>query len=77
VSDRVNCDGVGFDREQHALVADTQSHSGYTFECLHIAGAGFRRQFEINLRARDGGKFAPLTRGSGSQCDLFHIFKIA
>ena len=26
VSDRVNCDGVGFDRKQHAPVADAQPH---------------------------------------------------
>jgi hypothetical protein len=41
--------------------------------------AGFRerRQFEINLRARGRGKFAPLTGGGGSERNLFHTFKIA
>jgi hypothetical protein len=79
VSDRVNCDGVGFDREQHAPVADPQPHGSHAFECLHITSAGFRerRQFEVDLRARGGGKFAPLAGGGGSKCDLFHIFQIA
>jgi hypothetical protein len=53
VSDRVNCDGVAFDREQHAPVTGTQPHSGYAFEHFHLSDAGFRkrRQFDVDLRA--------------------------
>jgi hypothetical protein len=58
----MNCDAVGFDCEQHAPIAGAQPHSGYAFERLDIASAGFRegRQFAINLRARRSRKFAPL-----------------
>jgi hypothetical protein len=51
-----------------------QSHSGYTFECFHIADAGFRerRQFEVNLRTRRSSKFTPLADSGGRECDLFH-----
>jgi hypothetical protein len=41
MSNRVNCDGVGFDREQHAPVAGTQPHSGHALERLYVASAGF------------------------------------
>jgi len=75
----VNCDGVGFDRKQHAPITGAQPHSGYAFERFHVADAGFRerRQFEVDLRARSRGKFAPLAGGGGSKSDLFHIAKIA
>jgi hypothetical protein len=75
VSDRVNSDGVGFDCEQHAPVADAQPHSGHTFERFHIANTGFRenRQFEIDLPARSSGKLAPLADGGGSKRNLLHI----
>src|SRR5713226_7629920 len=62
VSNRVNSDGVGFDREQDAPNTGAQPHSGCTFERFHIADAGFRKrlQFEIDLCPRSSGKFAPL-----------------
>jgi hypothetical protein len=77
MSNRVNCDGVGFDREQHAPVAGTQPHSGHAFERLYVASASFGecRQLEVDLRARSDGKLAPLAGRSGSERDLFHTLK--
>jgi len=77
MSDRVNCDGVGFDREQHAPVAGTQPHSGHAFERLYIASAGFRerRQLEVDLCARSDGKLAPLAGRGGSERDPFRTLK--
>jgi hypothetical protein len=79
VSDRVNCDGVGFDRKQHAPVTGAQPHSGYAFERFHVADACFRKrsQFEVDLRTRRSGKFAPLANGGGSKLNLFHGATIA
>jgi hypothetical protein len=75
VSNRVNSDGVGFDREQDAPITGAQPHSGCTFERFHIADAGFRErlQFERDLRARSSGKFALLADSGGSKLDLFHL----
>jgi len=75
----MNCDGVGFDRKQDAPVSGTQPHSGRAFERLHIADASFRErlQFEVDLRARGGGKFALLADGGGSELNLFHRPTIA
>jgi hypothetical protein len=63
VSDRVNRDGVGFDRKQHAPVTGTQTHSGHAVERFHVADPGFResRQLEVDIPTRRSGKFAPLT----------------
>jgi hypothetical protein len=57
----------------------TQPHSGYAFEHFHVTDAGFRerRQFDVDLRARCGGEFAPLADGGGSERDLFHGVTIA
>jgi hypothetical protein len=79
VSDRVNCNGVAFDREQDAPIAGAQTHSGCAFERLHIAVAGLRKnlQFEVDLRACGTGKFAPLADGGGSKLDLFRLTSIA
>jgi hypothetical protein len=75
VSDRVNGDDVGFDRKQHAPVADAQPHSGHAFERFHVANTGFResRQFAIDLRARGRGKLALLADSGGSKRNFFHI----
>jgi len=75
VSDRVDCDGVGVDREQHTPVTGAQPHSDHAFKRLDVALAGLRErcQFGINLRARSGGEFAPLARGGRSERDLFHL----
>jgi hypothetical protein len=79
VSDRVNGDGVGFGREQDAPVTGTQPHRGGAFERFHIADAGFRErlQFEVDLRTRSSGKFAPLANGGGRKLDLFQMEIIA
>jgi hypothetical protein len=65
--DRVNCDGVGFHREQDAPLTGAQPHSSRAFECFHIADASFRErlQFQVDLRARNSGEFAPLADGGG------------
>jgi hypothetical protein len=49
------------------------------FERFHIADAGFRErlQFEIDLRARSSGKFAPLADGGGRKLNLSHMRLIA
>jgi hypothetical protein len=47
VSDRVNCDHVGFDREQDAPVTGAQPHPDSAFERFHIADAGFRERFNL------------------------------
>jgi len=79
VSDRVNCDGVGFDRKQHAPVTGAQPHCGYAFERFHVADASFRErgQFEVDLRTRSSAKFAPLADGGGRELNLFHGVTIA
>jgi hypothetical protein len=79
VSDRVNCDRVSLDREQHAPITDAQTHSANAFECFHVARTGCRerRYFEINLRAPSGGKLSPLAGGSGSKRDFLRISDIA
>ncbi|WP_424595283.1 hypothetical protein [Bradyrhizobium sp.] len=79
MSDRVNRDGIGLDHEQDASVAGAQPHSGDAFERFHIASAGRRErlQFEVDLRARRGRKFAPLANGRRSEVDLFHFPNIA
>ena len=79
VSDRVNCDGVAFDRKQHAPVTGAQPHSGYAVERFHVADASFRErgQFEVDLRTRRSGKFAPLADGGGRGLNLFHGSTIA
>lgn len=60
-------------------VTGAQPHSGHAFERFYIANAGFRerRQFDVDLRTRDGRKFAPLAEGSGDEGDLFHRQTIA
>jgi hypothetical protein len=79
VSNRVDCDDIGFDREQDAPVTGAQPHSGSTFERFHIADAGFSEylQFEVDLRARGRRKFAPLADGGGRKLDLFRPLAIA
>ena len=44
VSDRVNCDGIGFDREQDAPVARPQPHARRALKRLYIADPGFRER---------------------------------
>jgi hypothetical protein len=51
VSDRVNCDSVGFHREQDAPVARAQPHSGCAFERFHIANATLRERLQFEARS--------------------------
>src|SRR4051812_13308068 len=75
VSDRMNCDGVGSDREHDAPITGAQPHSDDTFERLHITSAGLRErfQFEIDLRARRRSQFPPLADSCRRELDVFHI----
>ena len=74
MSDRMNRDGVALDREQHAPISGAQPHSGDALERFHIANARFRerRQFDVDLRARNNGKLAPLADRGRSKRDFSH-----
>jgi hypothetical protein len=60
-------------------VTGAQPHCGCAFERFHIADAGFCEclQFEVDLRARSRGQFAPLADGGRRKLDLFHPPTIA
>jgi hypothetical protein len=65
VSNGVNCNNLGIDREQHSPVASAQSHSSHAFEGFDIAGTRLSEscQFTVDLRLRNTGQFAPLPGG--------------
>ena len=79
MSDRVNGDGIGSDREHDTPVTGSQPHSGNPSQRFYVTDASFRErpQFEVDLRTRRRCQLPPLADRGRGKLDLFHAHIIA